>query len=343
MKINIIGINHRTAPIEIREKLAFPKGKLSEGLLYLKKNPRIKESVILSTCNRVEIYTLAEEDNAVPESIADFLTNFHKLGGESFKEFIYRLEDFEAVRHLFRVSSSLDAQVLGENQILAQVRQAYLAAKEAGTVSKIFSYLFDEAIKVGKFVRTETQIGYGAVSIGSAAVELARKIFENLQRKKVLIIGAGKIGELSAKHLWDRGAQMILVANRTLAKAKELAQRFEASVIAFEKWHEALGDVDIVISSVNAPHLLVTKEQAEKIILQRKHRPMFFIDLGMPRNIDPEINSIDNIYVYNLDDLKKITDKNLNERLKEAEKAEQIIEGCLMEVGRQIKRLAFGV
>ncbi|MBU1043714.1 MAG: glutamyl-tRNA reductase [Candidatus Omnitrophica bacterium] len=339
MNIKIIGFNHKTAPIGIREKLSFPKACLDEALSSLKKNSDIQEGVILSTCNRIEIYALARDDKKINGALSGFLEKFHNINMKDFKNHSYEFEDMAAIRHLFRVSSSLDSQILGENQILGQVKAAFFSARNIGAVSRIFSFLFEEAIKIGKRARTQTQIGYGAVSISTAAVEMARKIFEDLSDKKILIIGAGKIGELSANHLKGRGAQMVLVANRTFSKAQELAKKFNGQAVEFDKFPQTLIQSDIVISSVSAPHVLVKQSMMSEIMIKRKNRPIFFIDLGLPRNIDPDVNKLENVYVYNLDDLEKVKDANLNERLKEAKKIEDLIEQQLLKVQIKLKKI----
>ena len=332
MNIKIIGFNHRTAPINIREKLSFSKTALPDALKQLKKNKNITEGVILSPCNRVEIYALAEKGRNINGALSGFIGKYHNVDKDFFESHLYSYEGFDAVKHLFRVSSSLDSQVLGENQILGQVKEAFFSARQNGAVSKVFSLLFEEAIKIGKRARTRTQIGRGAVSISTAAVELSRKIFDDLSDKKILIIGAGKIGELSANHLRGRGAEMVFVANRTFEKAKQIAERLEGEAVAFDQFPDALLTADIVISSVSSPHVLVKKEMMRDIILKRKNRPIFFIDLGLPRNIAPEVNLIDNVYVYNLDDLEKVKDANLKERLKEAEKIELLIDDHIAKI-----------
>ncbi len=339
MNIKIIGFNHKTASIGIREKLSFPKTSLEKALSSLKKNEDIEEGVILSTCNRIEIYALAKDNKRINGALTGFLEKFHNINMHDFKSHAYEFEDIDAIRHLFRVSSSLDSQILGENQILGQVKEAFFSARQLGAVSRIFSLLFEEAIKIGKRARTQTQIGYGAVSISTAAVEMARKIFEDLSDKKVLIIGAGKIGELSANHLRGRGAQMVLVANRTFSKAQELAEKFNGKAVEFDKFPEALTQADIVISSVSAPHVIVKPNMMHDIMPKRKNRPIFFIDLGLPRNIDPDVNKIENVYVYNLDDLEKVKDANLKERLKEAKKIEGLIDQHLIKVQSKLKKL----
>ncbi len=340
VNIEVIGLNHRTAPINLREKLSFSASILPQALSSLKERPGIKEGVILSTCNRVEIYALGAESKELKAELADFLSSFHEVDNTDLSNYFYSLKGIPAVRHLLCVSSSLDSQVMGENQILGQVKDAYLRAKQSGAASNVLSFIFEEAIKIGKRARYETQIGFGAVSISAAAVEMAKKIFEDFSKKKVLIIGAGKIGELSARYLYDRGAEMVLVANRTFSKAQKLAEQFKGKAVQFDSFSEVLTQVDVVISSVNAPALLVTKDIALEVMKKRKQRPIFFIDLGLPRNIDPEINTIENMYVYNLDDLKMIKDANLEERLKEAKKVEKIIDEELIKIESRLGKLS---
>ncbi len=339
MNIEVIGLNHKSAPIEVRERLSFSEASLKKALGVLRGQPEIQEGVILSTCNRVEIYAVGLSRKKMNGALTGFLSSFHGVNETVFERHLYKLSGLSAIRHLFRVISSLDSQVLGENQILGQIKSAYLKAKEAGAASKIFPFIFEEAIKIGKRVRSQTQIGLGAVSISTAAVEMAKKIFAELKGKKILIIGAGKIGELASNYLYGKGIEMVLVANRTFSKAQELANKFKGKAIKFDKLYEALAEVDIVLSSTNAPHFLVTRDKVQELILKRKQRPIFFIDLGLPRNIDAEVNKIDNVYIYNLDDLKKVKDANLKERLKEAEKVEQMIDDHLMKVELRLKEL----
>jgi len=337
--MEIIGINHKTAPIDIREKLSFTKPELEAALLDLKQRSNINEGVILSTCNRVEIYALSPESAHTNQNLQKFLSDFHKVSDRDFKEHVYHHSGINAVKHLFRVSSSLDSQILGENQILGQVKEAYFKAREAGSVAKGFSFIFEEAIGLGKKARTQTQIGRGAVSIGTAAVEMSKKIFEELSDKCVLIIGAGKIGELCTNSLHSRGAKMVLVANRTYSRAVELAKKFNGRAIHFDRFKQELQEADIVISSVSAPHILIDKKMAQELIVQRRQKPIFFIDLGLPRNIDAKANFIDNVYVYNLDDLNRVRDVNLKERLKEAEKIEGMIEEKIESIQDRLQAL----
>ena len=336
MNIGLVGLNYKTAPIAVREKLSFSNGTVARALSFLKKNPRVQESLILSTCNRVEVYVAGQSQQDLNCAVEKFLSDFHRLKTNQFKKHLYTLNNFSAIRHLFRVSSSLDSQVLGENQILGQIKSAYNIACNARTIDRSFSFLFEEAIKIGKRTRTQTQIGRGAVSISTAAVEMAKKIFEDIEGKKILIMGAGKIGELSAKHFYSRGGAVVLVANRTFSKAQQIAEKFKGMAIPFSQLEEALLAADIVISSVSAPHLIVKKPQVQQIMKRRRQRSIFFIDLGLPRNIDPSANEIDNVYVYNLDDLEKVKDSNLQERLNEADKVEKLIEEHMLKIKEKI-------
>jgi len=326
MNIQILGLNHKTAPIEIRERVSFTPERLSDALISLKKYAPIEENLILSTCNRVEVYAVTKDLQSGFNSICCFLSEFHGVEEGKFRRHLYLFSDINAVRHLFRVVSSLDSMIVGETQIFGQVKEAYFKARQCKVIGRIFNSLFEEAIKVGKKIRTQTQIGKGAVSISSASVELAKKIFENLEGIKILIIGAGKIGELAVRNLASRGASMIFVANRTFSKAEELARVFGGQAVGFERIFEFMQDVDIVISSTSAPHFIINQKDLFAVMRKRNQRPLFLIDLGLPRNIDPDLNRLDNVYLYNIDDLARLRDANLKERLREAKKAEEIIE-----------------
>lgn len=334
MNIQVIGLNHKTAPIQIREKLAFSSECLGVALKALCACDSIQEGLILSTCNRVEIYAVVNDTQKGLSSLKGFICNFHKLEQGEINKHMYAFHNAEAITHLFKVVSSLDSMILGETQIFGQVKDAYFKARELNAVGRNLSSIFEEAIKAGKRVRTQTQIGKGAVSISTAAIELAKKIFEELKGKKVLIIGTGKIGELVIKNLYSRGISMVLVANRTFEKAQELAEAFNGQAINFEGITEALKDrnTDILISSTSAPHFILDAQKLRLIMQQRNHSPLFIIDLGVPRNIDPQANAIENIYLYNIDDLAKVRDANIKERTQEAKRAEQIIESHISQL-----------
>lgn len=337
MSIQVIGVNHKTAPISVREKLSFPRDRLAEALAQLKKCDGVEEDVILSTCNRTEIYAAVNDAVRGLDSIKRFLSSFQDIRIEDVAPCLYSFHGKAAVRHLFRVAASLDSMIVGETQIFGQVKDAYFAARGLNASGRRLNSLFEEAIKVGKKIRTETGIGKGAVSVSTAAIELSRKIFESLEGRKVLIIGAGKVGELTVKNLYSRGVSTIIVANRTFEKAQELAGVFGGSAIRFETLSRALGEVDIVISSTSAPHFVLNRGEISVVMRERGNRPLFLIDLGLPRNIDPESNAVDNVYVYNIDDLAKVRDANIKERISEARKAEEIIEGYINDVSRDIE------
>jgi glutamyl-tRNA reductase len=329
MNIHVLGLNHKTAPIDVREKLSFPQDTLAAALTELKGCDFVEEDVILSTCNRTEIYAAVEDLGAGLDSLKRFIAGAGSVSPRELESYFYSFSGKEAVRHLFRVAASLDSMIVGETQIFGQVKDAYVRAMEANTSGKRLNGLFEEAIRVGKRVRTETGIGKGAVSVSTAAIELSRKIFESLEGKKVLIVGAGKIGELTVKNLYSRGVLTVVVANRTFEKAVELARAFRGSAIRFEEIAQALKEADIVISSTSAPHYILKAQDIAAVMRGRNNNPLFLIDLGLPRNIDPAVNEVDNVYVYNIDDLAQVRDANIKDRMKEARKAEAIVEGCV--------------
>jgi len=342
MDIQIIGLNHKTAPIEIRERISIRQESLPEALNALKNCEYIQEALILSTCNRTEIYAVAESNPRGLSSVRSFISVFHKIPLNAFEGHLYSFSGRDAVKHLFRVASSLDSMIVGETQIFGQVKDAYFTARQHNAAGRCLSCLFEEAIRVGKKVRSDTRIGKGAVSTTTAAIELSRKIFESLENKKVLIIGAGKIGELTVKNLNSRGVRTVVVANRTFARAEELARIFCGEAIKFEGISAVLKNADIVISSTSAPHFVLNKEDISGAMRSRKNAPLFMIDLGLPRNIDPQVNGIENVYLYNIDDLAQVADANIKDRRREARKAEEIIDICvdsaikrLNEIGRQ--------
>ncbi len=321
--ITVIGLNHKTADVEVREKLAFNGEKLERGLDSLSRLSGIKEVFIISTCNRVELYLHADEP--VLPQVIKFLSEFHSIEEGILKRSLYVLNGTEAVRHLFRVASSLDSMVVGEPQILGQVKEAFEFALQKRTTGPILNTLVKKAISAAKRVRTETRIAENAVSISYAAVELAKKIFEDLSTKTFMLLGAGEMAELAVKHLISNGVKSVTVANRTYERGCELAREFNGRAIRFEDFPKELVHTDIVICSTGAPTYVVTKEQMHHVMKERKHAPVFLIDISVPRNIDPAINELENVYLYDIDDLQGVVDSNILERKKEAEKAEQII------------------
>ncbi|MCX7990754.1 MAG: glutamyl-tRNA reductase [Proteobacteria bacterium] len=340
MKICILGLSHKTAPVEIREKIAFSSPqKLEEGLLLLKKIPHIKEVVILSTCNRVEIYLIVSDGINWKEDIISFFCSYQGLKRDDFVSHLYFKEDTDAVKHIFRVACGLDSMVLGEPQITGQLKEAYGISAGKNTTGFYINKLMHNAFSVAKRVRTETKIGSFAVSISFAAVELAKKIFETLEGKKAMLIGAGEMAELAAKHLITNGVSQIIVANRTYERACMLASDFNGVPCNFEEFPDKLKDVDIVISSTGAPNFIITPEKIKDAIKARRNKPMFLIDIAVPRDIDPKVNELDNCYLYDIDDLQNVVDENLKERQKEALKAEEIINSEVYEFERWLRSL----
>ncbi len=322
MQLALVGLSHKTAPVEVREQLAFNGEAVRSALGELLKNSQVKEAMILSTCNRVEVVAESPDDGL----IRDFLCEFHRIPHENLYKHLYSFRNAEAIRHVFRVTSSLDSMMVGEPQILGQVKEAYRIANDAGTIGMHLSALMNRAFAVAKKVRSETGISQSAVSISYAAVELARKIFGDLSGKVVMVIGASKMGELAAKHLRRAGVSSVLVTNRTFERAVELARVFEGAAVPFEHFMDHMDHADIVITSTGAPNFIISKNLAEQIIHRRKNKPMFFIDIAVPRDIDPTVNEIDNAFLYDIDDLQQVIDANLKERLKEASRAEEIID-----------------
>jgi glutamyl-tRNA reductase len=326
MNIVIVGLNHDTATIDVREKVAFDEKKLGEALEILKNSPEVKENIILSTCNRVEIYANAGARESGAEHIKQFIADFHNVPRDILEKSLYVYTGSKALRHIFRVASSLDSMVLGEPQILGQLKDAFDFALKKKSTSVLLNKLMKKSISVAKRIRTETKIGESAVSISFAAVELAKKIFEDLSTETFMLIGAGEMAELAARHLINNGVKDVLVTNRTFERAEELAREFNGRAVEFDAWLQELVHTDIVICSTGAPNYILVKEQIHKIMKQRKNRPVFIIDISVPRNIDPSINDIDNIYLYDIDDLQGVVSTNIQERNKEAEKAERIVD-----------------
>ena len=323
-----VGTSHHVAPIEFREKLAFSEEQLIEFLQQLRESDRVQEAVILSTCNRVEVYALANSvrnADAAAKMLVEFLARYHQISPESLKKGCYFHKNLETILHLFKVISSLDSMVVGESQILGQVKTAYDLSRSAGGVGSILNRLFTKAFSVGKRVRSETTITSGAVSISYAAVELAKKIFNTLESKTVAIIGAGEMSELTAKHLIANGVSNVLVANRTYERAVKIAEKFNGTPLAYDSDLSFLVDADIVISSTNAPDYLIKRHPLANIMRKRKHRYMFLIDIAVPRDIDPDVSKIDHAFLYNIDDLEAVVSSNLKDRQQEAVRAEQIV------------------
>jgi len=336
----VTGLNHRTAPVEIREKFSVSKDDLVDALRELKQTKSILECVIVSTCNRTEIYAVVDRQHG--EFVYKFLEKWFGVARSDFLPYMYMCRDEKAVEHLFRVTCGLDSLVIGETQILGQVRDAFLLAQENKTTGTLFNTLFREAVTLAKKAHSETSIGENAVSVSYAAVELGKRIFGNFADKTVMIIGAGKMGELTVKHLHASGAQKIIVVNRSLAKARELAESFQGEACPFTELSARLEEADIVISSTGAKEWILTYEQVQGLMKKRKSRPLFLIDIAVPRDLDPQLVHIPNVFLYDVDDLEGIVEANLQLRQQEAEKIELMIEEELEKFFRWYKTLGVG-
>lgn len=325
MDILLIGLNYKTAPVEIREKFTFSDDSTARALHLLSQTKSVVECVILGTCNRTEIYVVCDQLHTGRFYVRNFLADWFGVDKETFQDHLYMKENVDAIDHLFHVACGLDSMVMGETQILGQVRDAFLQAQEQKVTGTVFNTLFKQAITLAKRAHTETGINENAVSVSYAAIELARKIFGSFDGKHVLIIGAGKMSELTAKHLHANGSSRVTVANRTLERAAALAEKFHGDSCTMEQLPEALLAADIVISSTGATGYVVTKEQLKPILKHRKNRPLFMIDIAVPRDLDPQLHELDNVYLYDIDDLEGIVASNLAERTKEAERIVEMI------------------
>jgi glutamyl-tRNA reductase len=324
MTLSLIGVNHKTAPIELRERIAISREELPEVTRALAAVPGVSECMIVSTCNRVEILTALESPSI---DLTGFLQDHFALDPALLKAHIYEHRDQAAVRHLFRVAASLDSMVVGEPQILGQVKEAFAVARTAGTVGGQLEHLLQSAFAAAKKVRSATEIGSNSVSIASVAVDLARKIFGSLTGRTVFLVGAGKMSELAARHLVQQGAGAIIVTNRTFERAQRMADQFNGRVIPFDQLYEAAGEADIVITSTGAPHPIFRREHGQAFLHRRRNRPMFFIDIAVPRDVDPAMNKLEGIFVYDIDDLQSVAASHMAERSREATDAEALIAG----------------
>jgi glutamyl-tRNA reductase len=330
MEILCLGLSHHTAPVELRERFAIPDGEIAAATAQLKAAPGVSEAVVVSTCNRVEIYLAAEQAAAGFAAISDYLA---ARAAAPDSEHFFQHATAQSVRHLFRVVSGIDSMVLGETEILGQVKKAYAAAAAAGATAKHLNKLFQRAFNVAKEVRTKTNITRGSVSVGSVAVELAEKIFGRLRDCKVMILGAGEMSELTAGALQARGVHSIFVANRSYDRAVALAEKMNGKAIHFDDWPREIHDVDIIIGSTAAPHHVLTAAQLAPVMRTRADRPLFCIDLAVPRDIEPAVNNLDGVYLYDIDSLQAIADQSMNTRRQELVICEQMIERHAIEFG----------
>ncbi|HVG29818.1 MAG TPA: glutamyl-tRNA reductase [Pyrinomonadaceae bacterium] len=344
MSIVLVGVNHKTAPVEVRERLAFTDEACAESLHALVDGERISEGLIVSTCNRVEVLaSTGDLEGATGAShIGDFLSRTRGVPADFFRHHLYTHLGDDAVRHVFRVASSLDSMVVGEPQVIGQVRHSYSLAVDAGTAGRVLHKLVHHALHVAKRVRNETGIASSAVSISYTAVELGKKIFGTLKGATVMLVGAGEMAELAAQHLAGAGASRLLVANRTYETARALAARFSGEAIDFGDLAARLAEADVVICSTAASDYVVTREMARAALEARRKRPAFFIDISVPRNVDPAVGGIDNLFVFDIDDLESVIASNIREREREAERAELIVESEVMQFQQALRQLDLG-
>ncbi len=346
MSIFLIGVNHKTAPVEVRERLAFDDATCSAGLRTLVDGEIVREGLIVSTCNRVEILTATSSDQLEfgAGRVTEFLDTSGQLPSGFLDHHLYRHTNEEAVRHLFRVASSLDSMVVGEPQVLGQVRHAYSLAVEAGTAGRVINKLVHHTFRVAKRVRSETGIAANAVSISYMAVELGKKIFDSLKGCTVMLIGAGEMAELSAKHLVNAGASRVLISNRTESAARAIAEQIGegASTVPFDRLHDSLHEADLVICSTGAPNFVLTAEQMRKVRDRRRNRPTCLIDISVPRNIDPAAGKVPNVFLFDIDDLENVISSNIREREREAERAELIVQSEVMQFQQKLRLMDAG-
>ena len=344
MSIVLVGVNHKTAPVEVRELLAFSEEACAAGLRTLVDGEVVREGMIVSTCNRVEVLTAttSEQTQENQERITHFLSQYRHLPPDLFRDHSYSHFDDQAVRHVFRVASSLDSMVVGEPQVLGQVRKAYSVALEAGTAGRVLNRLIHQAFHVAKRVRSETGIAANAVSISYMAVELGKKIFGSLKGQSVLLVGAGEMAELSARHLINAGVSRVLIANRTAEASDRLAKEFGGAAVNFDNLTDHLPDADIVICSTGAGEYVITAAMAREALSRRRNRPAFFIDISVPRNLDPAIGNLANAFVFDIDDLESVVSSNIREREREAERAELIVDSEVMQFQQTLRVMEIG-
>ncbi|WP_394137547.1 glutamyl-tRNA reductase [Cytobacillus oceanisediminis] len=331
MHILVVGLNYKTAPVEIRERLTFNSSQLGDAMKTLNDKKSILENIILSTCNRTEIYAVVDQLHTGRYYIKEFLAEHFNMDQSEFSPFLFIYEEDGAIEHLFKVACGLNSMILGETQILGQVRSSFLEAQSENTTGTVFNHLFKQAVTLAKRAHSETDIGANAVSVSYAAVELAKKIFGTLENKHVLILGAGKMGELAIQNLHANGASKVTVINRTYEKAQDLASRYAGEAKTLDELQSALMDADILISSTGAKEFVITKDMMANVEKMRKGKPLFMVDIAVPRDLDPKLAELDSIFLYDIDDLEGIVEANLQERKKAAEKIQLMIEGEIVD------------
>jgi glutamyl-tRNA reductase len=337
MNIFCFGISHQTANVEIRERFAIPDSALADSLTRLAQVPSVQESVLLSTCNRTEFYIVTQNSQLAVEHL---FHDFYGLSDASEFQHLFRLPAIPSIRHLFRVASGLESMVLGETEIFGQVKRAYETAMRSGTTGRILNRLFQKAFQVGKHVRSATAITRGSVSVGSVAVDLAQQIFGDLDGRKIMILGAGETSERTAWSFQSRGARQLFVSNRSFERATELAEAIGGRAIRFDDWEGEFQDLDILVSSTAAPHAIVNRATLEPVLRMRRDRPLFIIDLAMPRDVDPAVHEMDGVYVYDLDSLRAIAGRTLETRKKELEACDGLIEKHVHDFEIWLNRIA---
>ncbi|KAA0549215.1 glutamyl-tRNA reductase [Bacillus sp. BGMRC 2118] len=339
MHIVVVGLNHKTAPVEIRERLTFNAAELPLAMKQLNKQKSILENIIVSTCNRTEIYAVVDQLHTGRYYIKSFLSDWFNIDKNEISPFLTIYENDAAVEHLYRVSCGLDSMVLGETQILGQVRTSFLEAQEAHATGTVFNHLFKQSITLAKKAHSDTEIGANAVSVSYAAVELAKKIFGQLTNKHVVILGAGKMGELAVQNLHGNGVERVTVVNRTLEKAEQLATKFKGVAQPMEMLESVLTEADIVISSTGSKDYVITESMMSKVEKKRKGRPIFLVDIAVPRDLDPNLSNLESVFLYDIDDLQGIVEANMEERQAEAEKIELMIEEEIVEFNVWLRTL----
>ena len=339
MKLIIVGLNHKTAPVEIRERFNFSRNRIKHILRILKDSDEFVESVLISTCNRTELYLVSLDGE---DGVEELFRNIERYAGSGFsRDHFYTFTGRDCVAHLLKVASSLDSMIIGEGQILSQVKDAYHLARKAGNTSTVFNTIFNQAIATGKKVRTKTHIAYRSVSVSSAAVDLAMQIISDLRTADILVIGAGKMSELTARHLMDKGAPSIFVSNRNYDHAKVLADKFNGSVIRFDRFLDHAANADIVITSTGAPHYIIEQNDLSLALRNRlKPTPLVLIDIAVPRDVDPEVTELDNVVLYNIDDLKNVVEENKEMRAQDAQAALKIIEEDVDAIRERLRYLS---
>ncbi len=333
MKLLCLGVNHKTAPVEIREQLAFVEKHLPENLAVMNQLGEVHETVILSTCNRVEIYAAADDSEIAAKNLTEFVVDHFDVRDRAAEIEFYQKTDEAAARHLFHVASGLDSMVLGETEIFGQVKKAYATAQSAGTTARQMNKLFQQSFQIGKLVRSSTKIQQGSTSIGAVAVDLAEGIFGALDGCKIMIIGAGEMSRTTAQSLVSRGASSIFVSNRSFDKAEELAAELNGQAMRFDDWESNLGDIDVIVTATAAPHAILTEETVARVMKNRRRRSLFIIDIAVPRDVEEDVNEIEGVYLYNVDQLQRVAEEGRAQRQKQIAICEAVIEKHLAEKG----------